>query len=169
MTTTIPHKTSPRKPGLDVLKCIAAFFVVCIHCGPYSPNGTSAADIASLGLYALLNLAVPTFFLITGYYYPDMLRKGKVNRQIRKILQIAIGAGLLYLPYALGAHLLKGDASIWLAETFSPHRLKAWIFLNEPFVSVPLWYLWAILYVLIIMQTLDRFGWWKRAIPIMGG
>lgn len=166
---TALKKQQARRPGLDVLKCIAAFFVVCIHCGPYSASGTSGTDLATLGLNALTRMAVPAFFLITGYYYPDMLRRGKIGKQMSKILRIIIAASMFYLLFFASGYLLKGDVSEWLANTFTYRRFVEWLVLNVPFSTVVLWYLWAILYVLGIMWSIDRLGWWKRLFPILGG
>lgn len=169
LTATALEKTSARQSGLDVLKCIATFLVVCIHCAPVSYGGTSGADIATLGLNALQRTAVPVFFMITGFYYPDMLQRGKVCRQIFKILQLTIGASLLYFLFGLVSHWRAADTADWLAHTFSPYHIKLWIFLNDAPFGFHLWYLWAILYVLTGMYVLDRLGWWKRTAKIVGG
>lgn len=167
---TALEKQQARRPGLDVLKCIAAFFVVCIHCGPYSGGtGTSGAEMAALGMNALIRMAVPVFFLITGYYYPDMLRRGKIGKQISKILRITIATAMFYLLFLSSAHLLQGDAPEWLANTFTYRKFMKWLFLNIAFSSGILWYLWAILYVLGIMWGIDRLGWRKWLFPIIGG
>ena len=47
---------------LNVIKCISAFFVICIHCTlQYSGKIGIAID-------GIIRVAVPIFFLISGYY-----------------------------------------------------------------------------------------------------
>ena len=65
-----------RKDSFDVVKCFAAFFVVQLH--------TIPATVCPL-LNVIARLAVPLFFLITGYYYTSIVEKGKYGVQLKKI------------------------------------------------------------------------------------
>ena len=61
-----------RKIGLDVLKCIAAFLVVCIHASFYDKFGDYFTAIS--------RMAVPIFFIITGYFYTRTVVHYSQNR-----------------------------------------------------------------------------------------
>lgn len=50
-----------RNVGLDILKVIAAFFVVCIHAPFENEFGKD--------LKAISRCAVPIFFMITGFFF----------------------------------------------------------------------------------------------------
>ena len=76
-----------RKDSFDVVKCFAAFFVVQLH--------TIPATVCPL-LNVIARLAVPLFFLITGYYYTSIVEKGKYGVQLKKIFLLAM---FFYSPF----------------------------------------------------------------------
>ncbi len=63
-----------RYDGLDVLKCICAFLVVCIH----------AAFLGDVGkiVEVIARIAVPIFFMITGFFYLTLLLVTNLNLKI---------------------------------------------------------------------------------------
>lgn len=58
-----------RQDAFDILKAVCAFLIVCIHI-PFP--GAAGAYFT-----ALTRIAVPIFFMITGYFYSDVVRRGK--------------------------------------------------------------------------------------------
>lgn len=58
------QEKAERFVGMDILKFLCAFLIVCIH-RPFV--GTAGAYFT-----ALTRIAVPIFFMITGYYYEDL-------------------------------------------------------------------------------------------------
>lgn len=56
-----------RVDSIDILKAICAFLIVCIHV-PFPGN---------IGEYVttLARIAVPIFFMITGYFYSGVVKK----------------------------------------------------------------------------------------------
>jgi len=68
----IPKTRNERIPGLDVIRTVATFFVVCIHfylnCGYYSaPMEGTAMFVMTYGRWLFL-ICVPLFLLLTGYF-----------------------------------------------------------------------------------------------------
>ena len=62
-----------RNNGLDALKFMAAFMVVCIHIQfPGEVGGY---------LTTLARVSVPIFFMITGYFYQNIVDNKKIKRQ----------------------------------------------------------------------------------------
>ena len=57
------------------------------------------ALILNLLLLPVTRIAVPIFFMITGYYYDFNAEKKKKNRQIIHIIKLVIGANLFYFFY----------------------------------------------------------------------
>lgn len=135
-----------RQSSLDVLKCVAALFVVFIHFGtPW--------------LSPLTRTAVPLFFLITGYYYPVLMERGTFWKHVHKVFVMAVCASALYAAYALQHHLRNGTLSEWLATTFTPREILRTLVFNFSFFGLHLWYFWAVLYDLLLFRLLDRIGW----------
>lgn len=66
-----------RAEQIDVLKAISAFLIVCIH-APF-PGEISAYFIV------FARMAVPVFFMITGYFYSDTVARHNEKHQIMKI------------------------------------------------------------------------------------
>ena len=78
-----------RADNIDILKATCAFLIVCIHV-PFP---------GVIGEYftALTRIAVPVFFMITGYFYFDVEEKNGETRQIKKIFKLVLEANVLYL------------------------------------------------------------------------
>ena len=55
-----------RNSGIDLIKTVAIFFVVMIHCGDFSGTVGSGVWTASLGWTGLARPAVPLFLMCTG-------------------------------------------------------------------------------------------------------
>lgn len=142
-----------RFAGMDILKCLITFFVVYIHC----PVNTQ------LGQYvkSITMIAVPIFFMITGYYYEHICRNGNECGQIKKIFRIMLFSNILYFLWDLA---LAGEKSVKYLISLLDFRvvLKFVIFNVSPFWG-HLWYLNAILYVLLIMYFVKN----KKAVYIM--
>ena len=143
-----PLSTTPRNAGLDCLKCLAAFLVVCIH-APFS---------GTFGIYfsTITRCAVPIFFMISGYYF-SFGDHARTRRQIIKLLALIFEANLIYFPWMLLFSGIKGDGiSAYLERIFSSTSILKFLFLNESPFGFHLWYLSAILYVLLLMKLLER-------------
>ena len=150
-----------RSKNIDILKTICSFLIVCIHI-PFP--GT-----AGQYFIALSRIAVPIFFMITGYFYSDIVRRGEEVRQIRKILFLVIQANLLYLIWRC-FYAVMSQNIVLFTSTFSAKNLFKFLFLNESPLSGHLWYLGAILYVLIIIYIVNKLKLEKylyRLIPVL--
>ena len=91
---TILRAEQSRADNIDILKAVCAFLIVCIHV-PFP---------GTLGAYftTLTRTAVPIFFMITGYFYSDVVKRGGENSQIKKLLKLVIEANLIYLNGEVG-------------------------------------------------------------------
>lgn len=139
-----------REKSLDVLKALCAFFVVCIH--------SSMSGVIAEYYIAITRVAVPTFFVISGYFYSD--DSGKSNKQIKKIAWIIIWSNALFFIWKLfwnGIHSVSFRDSV--SEMFTIQSLRNLILFNESPINGHLWYLNALLYVLAIMSLLHRLSW----------
>lgn len=132
--------THTRNTTLDVLKGVAALFVIWIH---EQFPGVTGQLIDRIGAFA-----VPVFFMVSGFFAWSASRE-KVARSIRHILTlIAITYGLNLLRVLL----FRGAAAAVeaLAGAFAPKTLLLWIVLNITPISGVAWFLFALLYCYLL-------------------
>lgn len=144
-----------RDCGLDFLKFICAFLVVCIHIQFPSLVGKVVTPIT--------RIAVPIFFMITGYYYSFTKKNKARKKQIFKIVKLFIGANIFYfLLELLFCFILKNDIHYFIDNIFNIKTILKFIFFNESPFGGHLWYLGALLYVLLIIWFIDSIGSIKK-------
>lgn len=142
-------RCSKRTEGLDILKFLCAFFVVCIHC-PFP---------GSFGAYftSITRIAVPIFFMITGFFYMNSVNRNRELLQIKKMAVLIVTSNLLYAIWkSLLAVLSDDGVSLYWKSTLTIKNIVKLILLNDSPFNSHLWYLSAILYVLIIVYFLRR-------------
>ena len=78
--------------------------MVCIH-APFS---------GKIGEYftSLTRVAVPIFFMITGFYYMNEVQRGKRWFQIKKIFWLAVKSNLIFLGWDLIYKIVKGKQEL---------------------------------------------------------
>lgn len=146
MAKSVVAAGSPsRQSSLDVLKCVAAFFVVCIHYGV--PE-----------MCPLVRCAVPVFFMISGYYYPMLEEKKTFWRHFRKLFVMVLVATSIYLMWELQHVMRHGEWQEWIDNLLRPGRLARWVVYNESLFGFQLWYFYALLYDLLLLHYADK---WK--------
>lgn len=136
--------------SLNVVKCLAVFAIICIHC-LLSKLGDGGKAIDSL-----CRFAVPIFFLISGYFsffsnnYDFALKKYK--SRIVKLLKLLIISNVAYLIFsALISH------KHYLSSLMDVHAwLDIIIFNNSP-TAVALWFIQALIYCYVIYYLMARF------------
>lgn len=129
-----------RNTSLDVLKGIAALFVIWIH---EQFPGVTGQLITRVGMFA-----VPVFFMVSGCFSrnSDREKLGKSIRHILTLLAITYGLNLLRIVVFEGAAELL-DA---LKDSFSPRNLLLLAVLNITHISGVAWFLFALLYCYIL-------------------
>ena len=113
-------------------------------------------------MVAVARVAVPIFFMLSGYFYPDTCSKQRATKKILQHLKIIIFLNLLYFFWQSGVNYISGTLGDFITKTFSLKMLMKMLFLNVSPFSGHLWYLNALLYVLVIIYYLDKNG--KREI-----
>lgn len=140
-----------RADNIDILKTICAFLVICIHI-PFP-------GMASGYLMTLTRIAVPIFFMITGYFYYDVVKSKRERKQIKKIVELFVLSNLIYLLYEIFCLIANGQNFLtFLSDAFSVKSLLKFVIFNESPFAGHLWYLGAILYVLLIIFLADKFN-----------
>lgn len=138
-----------RSKNIDILKACCAFLVVCIHV-PFPGIG---------GEYftSLTRIAVPIFFIITGYFYTNTAKKNGEIRQIKKIFKLVVEANIIYLIWKSFYYAVVHNSD-YFQDTFTLKNFLKFILLNESPFNGHLWYLSAILYVLIIVRIVNKLN-----------
>ena len=87
-----------RNTGIDLMRLIAALMVVAIHTYPLASLSETGDFLVTR---VLCRVAVPFFFMVTGYYVlPGCLKKGKGSRKLAGWFQktsLLYGAAVLIL------------------------------------------------------------------------
>lgn len=147
-------KNKHRNIGLDILKVIAAFLVVCIH-APFE-------DEFGKDLKAVARCAVPIFFIITGFFYSKKIDSSKTNKSILKLLKFCVISNIFYIIFQMILCSIDGKEQIILFKNiFNKESIKNLLIYNESPVYFHLWYLNALLYVLIIMKFVSKYNMMK--------
>lgn len=144
-----------RNSSLDTLKCICAFCVVFIHFGAIKLDG-NIISISQI-IDPLTKIAVPIFFMITGYYYNDIKAKGKTKKYIIHIITLTITATLFYFFLYAIIYYRDGHFSDWFSAAYNNKNILKWVLINEVPVGGHLWYLYALIYAFIILSFFDHF------------
>lgn len=132
------------RPVLDVCRLAAALLVITIHTAPLSDVNAEADFFLTR---VLARVAVPYFFMLTGYF----LEKGqwrRVGRTLGKTALLYVLSVLLYLPLNLYAGAFS---------PFAPGQLLKELLVDGTFYH--LWYLPAVLLGVPVAWGLRRLGW----------
>lgn len=149
-----------RNYGLDLLKTVCAFFIICIH--------ASFPGLAGDIFTPLTRIAVPLFFMITGFYYSRTKERQKEKKQISKIFKLFISANILYLFWSLAITLISGESiTMFISNSFSVKSILQFVLFNESPFGAHLWYLGAILYVLIIIFLFEKKWHRQKLYPLI--
>ncbi|MGN1376420.1 MAG: acyltransferase family protein [Prevotella sp.] len=144
----VTHANTLRMSSVDVIKCFAAISVIAIHVGP---------NILSF----VIRAAVPLFFLISGYYYPQLVESGKFWRHIKKLVVMVLLSSLFYgvIMFLRSCH--HGDVSEWMHNTFNLGNIyKCFIDGNDLF-GFHLWFFYSLIYDLMLLWLADKYGFTK--------
>lgn len=138
-----------RNCAFDVIKFVSAFLVVCIH---FAPHG----NLLDAYVNAICRIAVPLFFIITGYHYDSICSAGKFKTYILRIIMLTVFASVFYLLVYVVKHWPLDNLIDNFSKTFSLKNICLWIFFNYYPLADHLWYLYALIYTLIICVIVDK-------------
>ncbi|MFV0529176.1 MAG: acyltransferase family protein [Lachnospiraceae bacterium] len=154
-TETVPTETRSceprleRKASLDVLKCLCAFLVVCLH--------TWEGNQIAYFFMPLERVAVPLFFMMSGFFYTGSRMRGSAGRNIVRILSLLLLSNLFYLFFMILQNLLqKQSLAAYFATLFQGESLRSALLFSASPIAGHLWYLSALLYVLLLLYVLYK-------------
>jgi hypothetical protein len=96
---------------LDYYKILLAILVVGIHTSPFLEYSKPLSFIFNLGIF---RLAVPTFFLINGYYAIVALEtKENLKKYLLRVLKLYVFWTILYFPLFMYTHDFSIKNIVW--------------------------------------------------------
>ena len=99
------------------------------------------------------------FFMISGFFY----KEGTSKRQIKKCLLLVLYSNALYMTYKLGMGVWGNHIAFKkvFQSLINLKTLWQWLLFNKSPFAMHLWYISALLYVLIVVWFYERFkmGW----------
>lgn len=133
-------KTARKLVGIEYFRVAAAFLVVAIHCSPLLTYSETADFIFTR---VIARVAVPFFFMVTGYFVIG--KPEKTRKFLKKTGIIYLASILLYLPLNLYAGNFKG---------LTPGAALTQLLFEGTFYH--LWYLPAALLGVLVASLLAR-------------
>lgn len=104
MTDAVSAAASGRSLSVDALRLCLAVMVVFLHCNPASDLSPMLSFVTGNGLY---RVAVPAFFMLSGYFFFSAVQAGRAMGYVRRIGFLYLLWMLLYLPLWYGAMRLE--------------------------------------------------------------
>lgn len=135
-----------RNFSIDILKFICAVLVVFLHC-----------DWQYKDLFLpFTRCAVPCFFMIFGYFMYNQERIGevKLKRNILNVLRITTYATILYVVWTELLYMLS-NRMLYIPTI---KQIFNWVIFNECPFAHHLWYLYAYIYVLLVVWFCDKYN-----------
>jgi surface polysaccharide O-acyltransferase-like enzyme len=130
-----------------------AFAVIAIHTHPF--ENCENKNFLN-GYNILVNLAVPFFFLASGYLlavkmeYPYGKDLTRLKEQLLKIIKMYLTWTLIYLPMAVYNFISSGTSFIKSVCLY----IRGFVFIGQQYNSWQLWYLLSTIYALIIIGVI---------------
>jgi len=149
------HQTPSRWDGLDALKCLCAFMVILLH----------RAEGPAIDAYAvpISRMAVPVFFMITGFFFELRWPDVRLAHQLRKTLHMLIIGVLLYtfllwrFCTAIGTTLPAYLQMLTDGRGIGFTIRNTLLYNSSPLPNAEhLWYLCALIYTLLIVHFIRR-------------
>jgi surface polysaccharide O-acyltransferase-like enzyme len=163
-----------RNYAIDYLKCLAIFFIVCIHTAPFEGGvfgGINGSDINFI-INTFARFGVPFFFVASGFLFAQKLltltdTTTYFKKYMKKLVKLFIYWSLFYICYGIGLSVLMAIVTGTNIQTEVLHYLSGFVGVNPSIIfilygtvggpgSYHLWYLvaliWSILAVYIFMK-----------------
>ena len=125
---------------------LCAFLIVCIH-APF-------AGVFGEYFTVLTRIAVPIFFMISGYFWNSNSSK----KQILKLLKLLLIGNAIYATYGVIKAITSNSVNSYVESVVSMESILSFVFLNDSPFAPHLWYLGAVIYVLIVFSIAERTG-----------
>jgi len=149
-----------RWDSFDIIKAFVAFCAIAVHIKFYGDAGWYFA--------AWCRIVVPSFMMISGFFYNKAVEKNKQVDQIKKIIKLIIWSNLLYFVWGIFTSYLEGTPiNEYIHSMFNMKTLFEFLVFNVSPFRIHLWYLNALLYVLVIFLLFKNLSKNNKAMTII--
>lgn len=139
-------KQIERYNSLDKLRTLCAFLVVFDHTIWYSRYQKY--------IIGVIIICVPLFFMISGFFF----HAPSLRKQMKKLLALLLKSSALFIVLLFLDACRQGNLSSFASSTFTVRNILMFLIFNQGMPRTHLWYLRAILYVIIVMYYADRYS-----------
>ena len=163
-----------RNTLIDVFRFVGAFLVVCIHI-------RFPKEFSDHFLMPVTRMAVPFFFMVSGYFLADInidKMKQRLDKQIKHVFWLFAGAAAFYFCAEVIAAAIRNPGEVMdvVSRLWDWNRWYRFIAVNDTWtlfgpLSQHLWYLIALVYSMAAIRLalehypLKKLFW---AIPVIG-
>lgn len=144
------EKSKLRNNSIDVFKYFCALLVVGIHAHPFEVFGTEAHNIF---LDYFSRIAVPFFFIVSGYFYSKKLHSGKkpFKAYVGKLLIIWLVWNTAYAIRLSIVNYKKGT----LNRDYFVFLIKAYLYRA---VSEHLWFIMSLIVAICVLTLVHKLN-----------
>ena len=150
------RRTSARIYSLDYMRILAFCGVVLLH--TVTPDGE-----LSIFLNILSRFSVPFFFMIAGFFFKE---EQPLIPKLNSLVRIGLIGGIVYCALGL-IGITPWFSTLCAAENMGVelvNQISSFLLWNEFPPAYPLWFVFAMIYVYIIIGFLVRIGLSKSSI-----
>ncbi len=163
---------SNRIHSIDTLRAVAIFFIVIGHVHPFRGFGTYGNHIYFV-LDTIGQFDVPFFFLTSGYFLAKTVNadnvKSTVSGSVRKLGSIYVFGRLLSVTAVIGLALFQGvPVATALVNRGLDNITAIDLLYFGSALSVPLWFLTALIYSLVFVACFIKFEKTRYLLPVAG-
>lgn len=158
-----------KNTTLNILKFIACFAVVTLHC--------TFPGVIGKVIYGNARFAVPLFFMISGYYIYSSdtdIVTNKLPGKIRHIMHIYLSMEVLYFFWYCIKSAIEHPGIhgiiIWVSTIFKIENLIRFIFFQTTCIASAAWFLVSLILCYTITYLISRYNLWTKTfvfIPIL--
>lgn len=153
-------------PGVDIVKYLMAYCVVAIH---FRANcWESGADWFNYPLLFdwLIKLAVPFFFMSSGYLLQRKLdsitdkgkRRETIFKRCRRLCRMWLVWNIIYLPFIVYYFHYNDIPAVEAIKMY----VKLMLLNGGIYGSIPLWYIYSLFWVTLIVAIAGNFRYYRR-------
>lgn len=137
--------------SINVLKCLAIFAVICIHCKLFNLGAKGGVVVA------LCRFAVPFFFLVSGYFsFFDNNRSKAIEKyKVRTLhlVKLLIVANIIYFIFY---NIIRDFSIEKIMSLFYLNHIYEYIIFNVSPTGGHLWFIQALIYCYILFYVLAK-------------
>lgn len=163
MTEAVPYSKDSRNYHLDLLKLLASMAVVLIHVTD-NTTGSKLWD-------PVLGLAVPIFFMVTGYFVGHRSTT-YIKKYVKKIISLYVSIGAIYWVGDFIVYNIVLGYTLSIStyfETYIVPRISWGMLLAGEIGKYHLWYIWASIIGILLFMGLKKCKLPDWLLVVLGG